>query len=52
MESGKNVAMQDHELVVDDKKLSQTKVWNHLIREGEAHPYQTTIEKSKNCYDF
>merc|ERR1711990_151000 len=50
MESGKIVAVlnqsettQDHEMMVDDTKLKETKVLDHLIREGEEDPYQTTL---------
>merc|ERR1711936_13965 len=34
---------QDHEMMVDDTKLKETKVLDHLIREGEEDPYQTTL---------
>ena len=34
---------QDHELMVDDTKMRETKVLDHLIREGEENPYQTTL---------
>ena len=50
MESGKKTAVldhsetiEDHELEVDGKKLREKKVLNHAMREGEEHPYQTTL---------
>ena len=37
----------DHEMMVDDTKLKETKVLDHLIREGEENPYQITLVHTK-----